>query len=343
MRNLLALGAMAVLGGLVLSACTNNIETTRNLTVAGEGFSPHLAQNYRELTLFEADKMYDWPDAWLFADKALAASRGAVPTPEQIADWRIPESQIPPLTTARAELVSAIDAGFARQIPVQAALAQSSFDCWIEQLEEGWQLGHIENCRSAFETALEKWRVRQITSETIPAAALLPLETAGSLKISEQHQSTCTAVSQAASDSPVDTPLQRFRVQFTHDSAVLDGAANEILDAGAALARDTAIEEVFVQGHADRSGLSEHNLRLSMRRALAVWEQLIARGVSPHKIWIGPRGEAMPETETADGEKNADNRRVLIFLKAPSIEELVSAEDCTGTAHDAVHMTDVIS
>ena len=191
--------------------------------------------------------------------------------------------------------------------------------------------------------------MRQISSEAIPEAALVAAETARSLKISEPHQSACTAVSQTASDSPSDTPVHRFRVQFTHDSAVLDGAANEILDAGAALARGSAIEEVFVEGHADRSGLSAHNLQLSMRRALAVWDQLIARGVSPHKIWIGPRGEAMPETETADGEKNADNRRVLIFLETPSIEELVSgeglvsAEDCTGDAHDAVHMTDVIS
>ncbi len=340
MRNFLALGAVAVLGGFVLSACTNNIESTRDLAVAGDGFSPQLAQNYRELTLFEADKMYDWPDAWLFADKALAASGGAVPTPERVADWRIPESQVPPLSSARAELVAAIDAGFARQIPVQAALAQSSFDCWIEQLEEGWQLGHIEKCRGAFEAALENWRVRQITSEAIPAAAPVRAEPANSLNVSEEHQSRCTAVSQTAS---VEPPIQRFRIQFTHDSAALDGSANEILDAGAALARGTEIEEIYVEGHADRSGLSEHNLRLSMRRALAVWDQLIARGVSPHKIWIGPRGEAMPETETADGERHAGNRRVLIFLEAPSIEELVSAEECTGDAHEDVHMTDVIS
>ncbi len=334
MRNFLALGATALLGGLILSACTNNIETTRGLAAAGEGFSSQLAENYRELTLFEADQMYDWPDAWLFADKALASSSGAVPPPEQIEDWRIPENRIADLTVARSELVTAIDAGFARHNPAQAALAQSSFDCWIEQLEEGWQLGHIEKCRSAFESALDSWRVRQITSRTIEEYPTEADEAANSVTISEQSRSACTAAEAAASP-----PARRLRVQFTHDSAALDMAAKETLDTGAALARGAEIGDIYVEGHADRSGSSDHNLRLSMRRALAIWDQLIARGVSPHRIWLGPRGEAMPETATADGEKNAENRRATIVLEMPLATEMISAEGCA----EPLHMTDAIS
>jgi len=138
MGNFTLADALTVAGGLLLSACVGDIEATRNLAVSGEGFSPQLAENYRELTLFEADQMYDWPDAWLFADKALAAARGEAPAPEHIEDWPIPAHQVGVLGVARAHLVSAIDAGFAEQSPIQAALAQSSFDCWIEQLEEGW-------------------------------------------------------------------------------------------------------------------------------------------------------------------------------------------------------------
>ena len=186
------------------------------------------------------------------------------------------------------------------------------------------------------EAALDAWRVRQITSQAIPKVAPAPGETAKHTKMVEDSLGTCTPASQQIADPP---PAQRLRVQFAHDSAVLDRAANETLDAGAVLARDAEIEEIFIEGHADRSGASEHNLRLSMRRALAVWDQLIARGVSPHKIWIGPRGETMPETVTADGEKNAANRRVAILLEMLIETETISAEGCAET----LHMTDAIS
>jgi OOP family OmpA-OmpF porin len=335
MRNFMTVGAATLMAGLFLTACINNIESTRNLSTMGEGFSPQLAENYRELTLFEADQMYDWPDAWLFADKALAASRGMVPAPERVADWHIPENQIPGLKRARADLVSAIDAGFARQHPVQAAIAQTSFDCWIEQLEEGWQLDHIEKCRSAYESALNNWHVRQITSQVIPEFPPAPSEPVKYLKEPEARRSACVPAAQPVADQSA----RRFRVQFAHDSAVLDSAAGETLEVGAELARGGEVDEIFVEGHADRSGASEHNLRLSMKRALAVWDQLIARGVSPHKIWIGPRGEAMPETATVDGEKNADNRRVLVFLEAPLGSEMISTEGCA----EPFHTTDIAS
>ena len=68
-------------------------------------------------------------------------------------------------------------------------------------------------------------------------------------------------------------------------------------------------------------------------------DQLIARGVSPHRIWLGPRGEAMPETATADGEKNAENRRATIVLEMPLATEMISAEGCAKP----LHMTDAIS
>ena len=124
------------------------------------------------------------------------------------------------------------------------------------------------------------------------------------------------------------------------DIVVLDGDEGALgFFAVVVEARGGEVDEIFVEGHADRSGASEHNLRLSMKRALAVWDQLIARGVSPHKIWIGPRGEAMPETATVDGEKNADNRRVLVFLEAPRGGEMVSIEGCA----EPFHATDIAS
>ena len=327
MDNFTLTGALILVGGLLLSACSSDIEATRNLAVSGEDFSSQLAENYRELALFEADQMYDWPDAWLFADKALAAARDEAPAPEHIDDWQIPAHQFGALGAARADLVSALDSGFAEQSPIQAALAQSSFDCWIEQLEEEWQLSHIKECRSAFETSLRSWHARQITSQEIPEKSLAPVLEVRRFKAVDSLEENCVATSQPASVLPVKS----FRVQFSHDSAVLDGHANDILDASASAAQLAEIEIIYVEGHADRSGAPQHNLALSMQRALAVWDQLIVRGIPPHKIWLGPRGEGMPETITRDGEKNADNRRVTILLEPPLLGEVISAKPCANS------------
>lgn len=44
----------------------------------------------------------------------------------------------------------------AREVaPMQAAQAQVSFDCWIEQQEENWQTEDILSCKSSFMEAID--------------------------------------------------------------------------------------------------------------------------------------------------------------------------------------------
>ena len=347
MISFLPVGALTLVLGLFFSACTTEIESARNLILDGEDFTLLLAESYRELAIFEADRMYDWPDVSRYAQKALAASRGVLPPPESLADWHLLAEQVAFLGRARTQLIAAFEEGFAQTDPAQAATAQSSFDCWVEQLEEGWQTTHIEECRGAFEAALDTWRARQIKVSSI--AALRPMSAAnagrgkepGTVQAAQRRHGQCEFGIQAeeatsaatAAIMEVEPEAVRIRVQFGHDSAALDGSGNEAVENGARLARAPGVAEVFIEGHADSIGMSEYNLGLSLRRTEVVWRRLIESGVSAAKLWLGPRGETQPEIATADDTGLATNRRVTLLLVEASTGELISTNPCAEISH----------
>ncbi len=345
MVNILPVGALTLALGLFVSACTTDIESARKLILNGEDFTLLLAENYRDLAIFEADRMYDWPDASRYAQKALAASKGVPPPPESLADWHLPAEQVPVLGRARAHLIAAFEAGFALTDPAQAATAQSSFDCWVEQLEEGWQTSHIKECRDAFEAALGTWRARQIKVSSIAALRPKSAANAGDGEAPEKdhaarrRHSVCEfgvraeEASSAATAMEVEPAALRIRVQFAHDSATLDGLGSEAVENGARLARAPGVAEVFIEGHADSIGMADYNLGLSLRRAEAVWRRLIENGVSAAKLWLGPRGETQPEIATADGTGLAANRRITLLLVEALPGELISTEPCAEINH----------
>lgn len=73
--------------------------------------------------------------------------------------------------------------------------------------------------------------------------------------------------------------------------------------------------EITVIGHTDREGSAEDNLRLSLTRAAAMRDILVASGISAQLIWVIGRGELEPEVQTADGVADPRNRRVVITVR----------------------------
>lgn len=73
--------------------------------------------------------------------------------------------------------------------------------------------------------------------------------------------------------------------------------------------------EAVVIGHTDRVGSVEANDRLSLQRAAAVRELLVAAGVPADTISIVGRGEREPVVVTADEQAEARNHRVEIKLR----------------------------
>jgi outer membrane protein OmpA-like peptidoglycan-associated protein len=88
------------------------------------------------------------------------------------------------------------------------------------------------------------------------------------------------------------------------------------LDKIAARARAEADVRLVVEGHSDRSGPSSASRQSSSRRAAAVRDHLIGRGVPADRIEVRAWGEERPLIATADGVREPQNRRVDVRLVA---------------------------
>lgn len=105
-------------------------------------------------------------------------------------------------------------------------------------------------------------------------------------------------------------------VLFDIDSANLNSSSRGALDDMAAVVNNYRKTALVVQGHTDSTGTEEHNQALSERRAKAVSNFLIGRGVAPERISAIGYGEGSPvaSNETPSGRQY--NRRVDVMLRA---------------------------
>ena len=104
------------------------------------------------------------------------------------------------------------------------------------------------------------------------------------------------------------------RVLFSFDSYDLDDTARATLDAQAAwLIRNSQVR-VTIEGHADERGTREYNLALGERRALAVRDYLVSRGVSAGRMNTISYGKERPAVEGSDESAWAQNRRAVTVV-----------------------------
>jgi outer membrane protein OmpA-like peptidoglycan-associated protein len=106
-----------------------------------------------------------------------------------------------------------------------------------------------------------------------------------------------------------------FMVFFDWDKSSLTPVALETLQRAADAYKAKGGAQVLATGHTDTSGPDDYNMALSLRRANAVRDQLIADGVAASDISVVGRGEKQLLVPTADGVREAQNRRVEIVLR----------------------------
>ena len=103
-------------------------------------------------------------------------------------------------------------------------------------------------------------------------------------------------------------------VYFGFDSAELSGKAQATLDRQAAFLNVNPALVVIVEGHADERGTREYNLALGDRRATAVRDYLLAKGLNSARIRTISYGKERPAVSGSNEDSWEKNRRAATVL-----------------------------
>lgn len=101
--------------------------------------------------------------------------------------------------------------------------------------------------------------------------------------------------------------------------ALLSTAMTRLDQVAVALRAQGAEKRMIVEGHTDSQGSDAVNQPLSLSRAAAVRDYLVARGVASEKITAVGLGSSRPIADNATAENRANNRRVEIIIGSSTI------------------------
>ncbi len=99
---------------------------------------------------------------------------------------------------------------------------------------------------------------------------------------------------------------------FDFDKYVIKPEGKAKLDDLVSKTKGIALEVIIAVGHTDNIGTKEYNLGLSERRANAVKEYLVSKGIEKNRIYTEGKGFAQPIARNSTAEGRAKNRRTEI-------------------------------
>ncbi|HEY1885132.1 MAG TPA: peptidoglycan-associated lipoprotein Pal [Roseiarcus sp.] len=104
------------------------------------------------------------------------------------------------------------------------------------------------------------------------------------------------------------------RVFFTTDQTDLSSTAQATLDKQAAWLNQYNKYSFTIEGHADERGTREYNFALGSRRAQAVHDYLVAKGISASRMRTISYGKERPVAVCDDISCWSQNRRAVTVL-----------------------------
>jgi outer membrane protein OmpA-like peptidoglycan-associated protein len=103
-------------------------------------------------------------------------------------------------------------------------------------------------------------------------------------------------------------------VSFDFNSATIKSSFYSPLNKIAEIMNRYPRTQIVVAGHTDSVGSEQYNLELSLRRANAVADYLISRGVLQSRLGTEGRGELEPIASNETESGRSQNRRVEIYV-----------------------------
>ena len=280
----------AVVGlAAALGACHGmELEGVKDLEPQGSEFNQQLFAGYVELSARERAE-YDFRDSDRFALRAAAAARGDDVRPTAVDERLVAADKQEELSKARGRLMAALFGSAKGKAPAIAASAQISYECWLQEQEEGHQPDDIADCRNAFYGQV-------IAAEVAIRPAPPP------------------PPEPEPEPEPEPVYATYHVVFFDFDSSELSNAAKQTLDEATEAALAMRPYKIIIRGHTDRAGPDKYNLGLSERRALSVAGYMIDQGAGRFVIDAEGLGESEPIAKTADNVRDGRNRRVEVTL-----------------------------
>ncbi len=104
------------------------------------------------------------------------------------------------------------------------------------------------------------------------------------------------------------------RLHFSHDSSRITPQSAALLERIVAYMDTDEASRLVLKGFADETGSADYNLALSQRRAVAVREFLLEKGIAPERLTLRALGELQPVKLGRSREALAYNRRVELLL-----------------------------
>jgi outer membrane protein OmpA-like peptidoglycan-associated protein len=114
--------------------------------------------------------------------------------------------------------------------------------------------------------------------------------------------------------APPAVQQQTFVVFFDFDKSTLTPEGAKVVDAAIAQAKRGQATRIQVNGYTDTVGTVQYNLALSQRRAKTVHDYMVAHGIPDQEIDAQGFGKTHLRVPTADGVREAQNRRVEIVF-----------------------------
>lgn len=134
-------------------------------------------------------------------------------------------------------------------------------------------------------------------------------------KAAPMHAAMAPMVSPQAPMKPMVAAMpQNFMVFFDFNKSVLTPEAKRIIASAAQEFKKGHFVNIAVTGHTDTVGTAAYNEKLSNARAKAVKAELVKLGVSTSNVKEAGVGKGGLMVPTADGVREAQNRRAEIVL-----------------------------
>ena len=300
----------------LINSCAHlKIQNLEKTSFDENSFYQLLSLQYLQLAKFELYEMHDEIDADLFAYKSSLALNEKVFYPEDPNQWKL-ESEYEFISEEYYKKIkNLISEKIYLKFPDNFAKALAAYDCWIEQIEENWQVDHINLCFTKLKDNLDYISSSQSNIVKNGNDDTKKEDSIQDRVLQENVNNDKDNNFRKNESQPSDSIyVNNAIVFFEFDKFNLTSSQIIELELFVKKAIINPDMKILVEGHTDTVGSSNYNYGLSKKRANFIKEYLLKRNLK-NNIQIKAYGESRLLMITEDEVKEKKNRRAELYLQ----------------------------